>query len=131
MAFRPALRNLLGATSGASGAFSRLSDIGLQATRDGTLEINQPKLDKALADLPELKRAFGNNDALNPANNGFARRYAMLATQVLGTDGTLTTRTDGLRKLIAKNSDDQDRLNTRVDQFQTRLVAQYTAMDAI
>ena len=49
---------------------------------------------------------------------------------MLGSDGTLTTRTDGLRKLIAKNSDDQDRLNDRVDQFQTRLVAQYTAMDA-
>lgn len=124
------LRNLLGATSGASGAFARLSDIGLRANRDGALEINQATLDKALTDLPELKKAFGNNDALNPANNGFARRYAMLATQVLGTDGTLTTRTDGLRKLIAKNSDDQGRLNDRVDQFQSRLVSQYTAMDA-
>lgn len=124
------LRNLLGATSGASSAFSRLSDIGLQASRDGTLAINQSTLDRALTDLPELKRAFGNGDALNPTNNGFARRYATLATQMLGTDGSLTTRTDGLRKMIAKNSDDQDRLNSRVDQFQTRLVAQYTAMDA-
>ncbi len=124
------LRNLLGATSGASTAFSRLSDIGLQANRDGTLDINQSTLDKALTDLPELKRAFGNSDALNAANNGFARRYAALATQVLGTDGTLTTRTDGLRKLIAKNSNDQDALNNRVDQYQTRLVSQYTAMDA-
>ena len=44
-------------------------------------------------------------------------------------DGTITTRTAGLQKLIAKNGDDQTAQNTRVDSFQTRLVAQYTALD--
>ncbi len=123
------LRSLLGATSGASALFGRLSDIGLQASRDGTLTINQATLDKALTNLPELKKAFAASDSANPGNNGFAKRFATLATQVLGSDGSLTTRTEGLRKLIAKNSSDQDRLNTRVELYQARLVAQYTAMD--
>ena len=45
-------------------------------------------------------------------------------------DGTLTARNEGLRKLITKNTDDQGRLNDRVDRYRVRLVAQYTAMDA-
>lgn len=124
------LRSLLGATSGASTAFARLSDIGLEAQRNGTLTVNQGKLDTALGNLGELRKAFANNDATTPSNKGFARRYAELAARVIGVDGPVTTRTDGLRKLISKNSADQDRLNDRVDQYQQRLVAQYTAMDA-
>ncbi len=124
------LRSLLGSPSGASSLFGRLSDIGIQAARDGTLSVNQATLDKALTNLPELKKAFGASDPANAANNGFAKRFATLATQVLGSDGSLTTRTEGLRKLISKNTDDQDRLNTRVDQFQARLVKQYTQMDS-
>ncbi|MEO5732904.1 MAG: flagellar filament capping protein FliD, partial [Rubrivivax sp.] len=124
------LRALLGATSGASSAFGRLSDVGLEAQRDGTLTVNDTKLTSALQDLPQLKKAFSNSDGTNPSNNGFARNYAALATRVLGVDGTVTTRTDGLQKLITKVGKDQERLNDRVDLFQKRLVAQYTALDA-
>ncbi|MFX8747359.1 flagellar filament capping protein FliD, partial [Acinetobacter baumannii] len=63
-------------------------------------------------------------------NNGFARRFADLAQNALGVNGLLTTRKDGLQRLISKNSDDQTALNNRVDLFQQRLVAQYTALDA-
>ena len=83
-----------------------------------------------MASLRELKKAFAHRDTDEPANNGFARRYADLATQVLGVDGSLTTRTEGLRQRISRNGDKQERLNERVERFQQRLVAQYTAMDA-
>ncbi len=124
------LRAMVGASSGASASFGRLSDIGLEAQRDGTLTVNPTKLDAATGKLAELKKAFSNTDVADSGNSGFARRYADLATQALGVDGTVTTRTAGLQKLIAKNGDDQTALNTRVDSFQTRLVAQYTALDA-
>jgi flagellar hook-associated protein 2 len=124
------LRNALNVASGASTQFARLSDIGLEMQRDGTLLVNQTKVDKAMNNLGELQKAFANSDSTTSSNNGFARRYAALATQVLGVDGTVTTRTASLQKLITKNSDDQTRLNDRVDAFQKRLVAQYTAMDA-
>ena len=45
-------------------------------------------------------------------------------------DGIVTTRTAGLQKLISKNGDDQTALNNRVSDFQTRLISQYTALDA-
>ena len=123
------LRTMVGSTSGASGSFPRLSDIGLQLQRDGTLVVNDAKLTSATNNLAELKKAFAASDS-NSANEGFGRRYARLATEALGVDGTITTRQDGLRKLIAKNGDAQTALSDRVDAFQARLVAQYTALDA-
>lgn len=124
------LRTLINSPSGASSTFSRLSDIGLQLQRDGTLSVNNTKLDAALANTSELKKAFSNLDnSASGSNSGFARRYADMATQVLGTDGTLTTRTQSLQKMLAKNSEAQTRLNDRVDRFQQRLVQQYTALD--
>ena len=124
------LRGPLNASSGASTAFARLSDAGLELQRDGTLKINQTKLDGAMDKLAELQKAFTNTDIANPANAGFTRRFAELATQVLASEGSLSTRTAGLKKLIDKNSDNQTRLNDRVERFQQRLVQQYTAMDA-
>jgi len=123
------LRTLVNGVSGASGSFPRLSDIGLQLQRDGTLKVDSGKLDRALSNLPELKKAFSNNDSGNAQNNGFARRYAALASAALGVDGVLTTRTGNLQKLLSKNSEEQTRLNERVDRFQRRMVAQYTALD--
>lgn len=124
------LRGVLNLPSGAAAAFPRMSDIGLQIQRDGTLKVDAAKLASAMADLPELKKAFGNSDTVTPGNDGFARRYATLAQQVTGVGGNLTARTEGLRKLIDRNTDAQGRLETRVERFQQRLVAQYTAMDA-
>ena len=124
------LRAVLATISGASAAFPRLSDVGLQIQRDGTLKVDSVKLSAATSNLAELQKAFANSDSTTPANNGFAKRYALLTSQVLSVDGTVTTRNEGLRKLITKNDGDQNRLNDRVDRFQARLVAQYTAMDA-
>jgi len=124
------LRGLIGQTSGAAAGLSRLSDVGLQLQRDGTLKVDGARLDSALGNLAELKKAFANNDTLDPANNGFARRFAALATQVLGVDGSLTTRSEGLKKLISANTAKQERLEDRVERFRERLVRQFTAMDA-
>jgi flagellar hook-associated protein 2 len=124
------LRALVNAGSGASTVFTRLSEVGLTMQRDGTLSVDSAKLDSATADLTELKKAFANSDTLNSANDGFGRRFSALATQVLGIDGSLTTRTEGLRERISQNSEDQAKLEERVERFRTRLIAQYTAMDA-
>ncbi|MCW5635794.1 MAG: flagellar filament capping protein FliD [Rubrivivax sp.] len=124
------LRGVLNTVSGASSVFGRLSDVGLELQRDGTLAVDSGKLDKALGNLDAMKKAFTNADALEPANEGFARRFATLATELLAVDGTLTTRTEGLRKLITQNSEKQNRLEDRVGRFEQRLVQQFTAMDS-
>lgn len=123
------LRSLLAAGSQASSTFSRLSDVGLEVQRDGTLKVDAAKLDSATANLAELRKAFATNDA-DPQKDGFARRYADLAQQVLSLDGSLTTRTEGLRKRITQNGENQTAVEDRVERFRARLVAQYTAMDS-
>jgi flagellar hook-associated protein 2 len=124
------LRGVINGSSGASATFSRLSDMGLELQRDGTLSVDAGKLDKSLGNLDAMKKAFTNSDALEPANEGFARRFATLATDLLAVDGSLTTRTEGLRKLITQNSEKQSRLEDRVGRYQSRLVQQFTAMDS-
>jgi flagellar hook-associated protein 2 len=124
------LRGLINGGSGASPVFTRLSDIGLQLQRDGTLKVDGSKLDTSVGNLAELKKALSNTDALVPGNNGLARQFATLATQVLGVDGALTTRTEGLRKLISKNQEQQQRYEDRVERYRERLVTQFSAMDA-
>ncbi len=124
------LRSLVNTASGASSVFPRLSDLGLQIQHDGTLSVDSAKLDSATLDLTELRKALSNNDTLDSGNNGLTRRYATLATQVLGVDGSLTTRTEGLRERLCRNSVEQERLNERIDRYQARLVVRYTAMDA-
>lgn len=123
------LRSMVGAVSGASSQFPRLTDVGLEVQRDGTLTVNQTKLDAATTNLSELKKSFSASDPANSGNDGFARRFSTMATQALGVDGVVTTHTQGLQALITKNGTDQDALNSRVDAFQQRLVSQYTALD--
>lgn len=123
------MRALVGASSGASSVFNRISDAGLELQRDGTIKIDAGKLESALARLPELKKLFANVDLVTPANDGIARQFRLLGDTLLGAGGTLTTRTDGLRKRVDTNQKQQDALEVRVAQTETRLRAQYTALD--
>lgn len=124
------LRALVGTASGASSVFSRLSDVGLELQRDGTLTVDAGKLESALARLPELEKFFANSDTLVPANNGIARQFRMLGDQMLSVDGVISTRSEGLNKRIETNRDQQERLETRLLQTEQRLRAQYTALDS-
>ena len=49
---------------------------------------------------------------------------------MLGIDGSISSRTEGLQKRIDLNGDRQERLEERLAQTEKRLLAQYTALDA-
>ena len=123
-------RSLLGASSGASSAFARLSDIGFEMQQDGSLTANATKLDKALANLPQLKAAFSASSLTDPNLDGFAKRLRTVADDVLGIDGALTSRTEGLNAKLERNQDAQDKLELRLTQTQARLEKQYSMLDA-
>lgn len=123
------LRGVLGQASGASATFARLSDIGFEQQRDGTLTVNAKRLDNAVANLAQLKAAFSANET-DASLDGFATRFRDLADQVLGADGTLTTRAQGLADKLERNQDSQDRLENRLTLTQARLEKQYSDLDA-
>lgn len=124
------LRAMIGAGSSASSAFGRLSDIGFEMQQDGSLTANASKLDKAIANLPELKLAFANSSLTDPSLDGFAKRLRTIADDALGTGGVLTSRTDGLNEKLERNQDSQERLELRLAQTQARIEKQYTMLDA-
>jgi flagellar hook-associated protein 2 len=124
------LRSLVGQASGASAAFAHLSDIGLQMQTDGSLTVNDSVLSNALTNVGELKKAFSNSDPADPTQDGFGTRFRGIADSLLGVDGTLTARTDGLAQQLQRNQNDQDTLNVRLAGIESRMRAQYTALDA-
>ena len=117
------LRGLLQQTSTASTVYDRLGDLGLDLQRDGTIKVNNSKLDAALANPGELSLAFST------LQSGFGQRFKALADSVLGTDGLLTTRSNGLRDSLSRNDKDQKRMEDRVARVKERLTRQYSALD--
>ena len=123
------LRTLAGSSSGASSVFGHLSDIGLQLQSDGSMSVNSTKLTSAMANLPELKKAFSNLGGTDTTLNGFGKQFRDMTSAMLGIEGSLTTRSDGLSKQLSRNQADQDSMNIRLAGIEKRLRAQYTALD--
>jgi flagellar hook-associated protein 2 len=119
------LRSLL-SQGGASTVLSRLADAGITAATDGTLTIDATKLDAALARPDEMRKLFEGN---GPSQPGVATRFDDLIERVLGTDGVVASRTEGLRERLERSQSDQERLELRVATVERRLRAQYTALD--
>lgn len=123
------LRGLFTGNGGASTAFSRLADVGLNLNTDGTIKVDDTKLTAALAKGPELKKLFANVDTATPANEGFGNRIQAWLNRALNSDGTLDSRTQSLQARVRNNEQAQARLEDRVARTQVRLQQQYTALD--
>jgi flagellar hook-associated protein 2 len=130
VSLRGALRNTLRGNSGASTMFTRLADIGFDVKQDGSISLDSVKLDNGLANLGELKKLFSNSDTLVPGNNGFATLFRAQADQAIGIDGSIASRSEGLRERITRNEKRQAELEVRVALTEARLRRQYTALDA-
>ncbi|WP_290869215.1 flagellar filament capping protein FliD [Aquabacterium sp.] len=123
------LRSLMGSGTSASSTFGRLSDIGIDIKTDGTLSTKTSKLTDAMANMTELKKFFSNSDETVTANNGMSQMLFKLTKQVLDTDGSIDSKTSGLKTQITRNKDKIEQINDHATLVETRLRAQYTALD--
>jgi flagellar hook-associated protein 2 len=123
------LRSVFLGSSGASSVFARLSDIGVELQSDGSMKVNDTKLTAALANPTEVAKLFSSTTSADPAQQGFAVRVKALASQLVASDGALTTRTQGLRDSITRNQTQQQKLEDRVALTKARLLKQYGALD--
>jgi flagellar hook-associated protein 2 len=129
LGLRGQLRGLLRSGSTASSAFGSLNDIGFHVQRDGSISTDPTKLEAAFSKLPELAKLFSSADDAAPEALGFGARFRQLADRVTGSEGAVTTRSDGLKKQLERNGDEQDRLEAKLTRTQERLLKQYTALD--
>ena len=128
------LRNVLTSESPASSVYETINAIGITLQADGTLKVDSTKLTTALNTNPaEVKKLFSaytpqvnEND---PDVNGIATRLRIYADKVLGLDGSLTSKTEGLNTSLKLNQKRQDELTDRLALTEARLRAQYTTLD--
>lgn len=124
---RSRLRGLLSDNGAANFSILNLTSSSGTTPRDGSLTLDAAKLDAALSDPSKLAKLFaGDSDS---GITGMAKKVADFATALIGADGLLTTRKDGLNKKIAFNKKEQEKLEDRVARVAERLNKQYQALD--
>ncbi len=122
------LTNMVGATGPAGTSYSRMSDVGLELQRDGTLTTNTTKLTAALANPTDLKTFFSAAGTTS-TDTGMARRFYDYAFGATGIDGLVTSRSNALQQAVSRNKSDMDRMQARIDKTEERLYKTYSALD--
>ena len=125
-------RQMLTTVSNASTKYTRLSDVGLEVQKDGSIKLNSDKFKAALDGYPaELKKLFANAGGTSSysTTDGVAQRLRQLSDQALSFQGALTMRTQGLQNQISRNDKRSADLQERADHTEARLRAQYSALD--
>lgn len=122
------LRELLRSTV-TGGSVARLSDIGIEAQRDGSLKINSTKLGAAIAVPGNIDAFFRNSGQVVASDTGIARKLDTKISDLLGTAGTVTGATSTLSKRSRVNQEQQEAMTRRLDLVQKNLQRTYTALD--
>lgn len=123
-----AMRRLLSGPGGEGGAFTSLSQMGIAFQTDGTLKIDDTKLDKALKD-PESMSKFFTADVADANQDGLAVRMKDFTSGLLATGGTFSTKDETLKNALKRNTADQERQTARVTAYEARVRAQYSRLD--
>ncbi|MBL1140471.1 MAG: flagellar filament capping protein FliD [Proteobacteria bacterium] len=111
--------------TGLSGNYSSLVDLGITSKSDGSLEINDTKLNSALStNLDDVEEIFSSS-------SGIATGLESTLTQYTKTDGIIDNKTSGLNNTVSDINDDIESLALRLEAYETRLLAQFTALDIL
>ncbi|MFI9653574.1 flagellar filament capping protein FliD [Guyparkeria sp. GHLCS8-2] len=117
-------REVGGSVEGVAGAFQSLGAIGVETQRDGTLAVDDGKLNDAIdADFASIGEMFASE-------NGVANKLDDLLDGYVGFNGILSSRTDSLNNRIDGINDDRESLSRRLQSLESRLLDQFNAMDA-
>lgn len=129
LAVRRALRDMIGQSSTASTAFSRLPDLGLDIRRDGSIAINATALSTALAKPVELAKLMAAAGDGTESSRGLGVRLKAVIDPMLSDSGVVDSRSESLRDRLRRNQTDQERLNDRVEATRQRLLKVYQSLD--
>src|SRR5690606_2675044 len=107
------------------GALRALVDLGITTQKDGTLKIEDAKLDKALEDN------FAELPGLFTGENGLATRLDGKLKPYTETGGILEQRNKAMTETISGIDKQKEDLNRRITSLQDRLFKQFNAMDLL
>ncbi|WP_337157133.1 flagellar filament capping protein FliD [Pseudomonas putida] len=128
----PTTRSLLAdmrkvlAEVGAGDKLTTLSQLGVNTTKDGTLEFNSVKFSAAMND----KKLGTEVQELFTGTNGIFERMNKAIDPYNATDGSLATRKSNLDKAAKNLSDQQAALDRRTESLTESLTKKFVALDA-
>ncbi|AQS35316.1 flagellar capping protein [Shewanella psychrophila] len=102
----------------------RLSDIGIEMTRDGKLKIDDDKLSEALKSDPSAVKAMFTDD------KGYVSRLDDIIDPFTKSDGYLDLKQGNLDKQVSRIEDNMERHDYHMQQRYQVYLAQFTAMEA-
>lgn len=109
-----------------NGGFGSLSEIGLNFGSDGSLTLNAGKLADALANpTKSVSRVFATTNNVD----GLASLIDRRVTTMLGTDGLVTGKVEGLNQRVSALDKRTTALETRMTSIEARYRAQFTLLD--
>lgn len=119
---------------------SFLAEIGKPAELDGLknlfeVGITRDKFGKFSLDSSKLKKALEQNsgqvaELFNDKTSGFATRLSDLAKNMMGNDGILKSRENGLGERLKFLQNSESRMNIRLDEMQQRMKKQFSNLDS-
>lgn len=118
------MRSMLSSISSSlkGNGYTTLSDIGISFQKDGSLELDSTKLQSALdsdfAGVAKLAAAYGNS-------------MDSMITNLIGTNGLIIGKTDGLQSTVTSLQKQQTTLEARLTQTEARLTKQYSDLDTL
>lgn len=118
------LRNEMVKMAG-EGGVRALADLGITTEKDGTLKLDDAKL------TATLDSNFDQVAGYLTGENGLMGRLAQSVSGYVATDGVLKQRTDALNGTKLNIDKQRADLELRIEKIQTRLYAQYNAMDSL
>lgn len=119
------MRTELVTQSSDGGTVKALATLGIATKTDGTLELDNTKLDKAIA-----KDVQGISDFFT-GDNGLANRLTNRAKPFTASGGVIEQRSTVLRDTIKSVDKQQAALDARMTVLQTRLYKQFTTLDSL
>src|SRR5690606_16040297 len=116
---------VMGSTTGESSDLRILADLGISTQRDGTLKLDDAKLDKV------LENNFDQLGSFLTGKDGVLAKLESKVEPYTQTGGGRDSRTKGLQNTLASVDDQREQLTRRVGKLETRLLSQFNAMDAM
>lgn len=122
------LRSDLGNGLGGEEGYQRLAELGISLSVDGRLELDEQKLDAALAENPAAVGAFfsGADEA-----DGLAGRLDATLSQLLDEEGALESAVSGAENRIESLGDRYQLMEQRIDTTIARYQTQFGQLDAM
>lgn len=116
---------ILAPVAGLTGKYTTLASLGISVQKDGSLSLDQAKLETALGDSPEAVAAVLGQDG-----TGAMTVIAHAADYFSDTtNGLLTQRLTSMSKARRALDDQVTQMQARIDQYQTLLQNQFATLE--